>query len=88
MNFHAVFFSFFLSSADFFQKLAFFSKKYFRNIIRVSNGLDPDQDRQLVLVWDQIVCKRYQQMSKVAASRERDNTCDGLVKVINLRIPF
>ena len=36
-----------LSSADFFSKLTF-SKKNFRNIIRVSNGLDPDQDRHSV----------------------------------------
>ena len=32
------------SSAHFFQ----FKKKYFRNSIRVSDGLDPDQDRQNV----------------------------------------
>ena len=36
-----------LSSADFFLKLTF-SKKTFRNTIRVSNGLDLDQDRQNV----------------------------------------
>ena len=36
-----------LSSADFFSKLTF-SKKSFRNIIRLSNGLDPDQDRHFV----------------------------------------
>ena len=30
--------------ADFFSKLTF-SKNYFRSTIRVSNGLDPDQDR-------------------------------------------
>ena len=34
-----------LSSADFFSKLPF-SKKSFWNTIRVSNGLDPDQDQQ------------------------------------------
>ena len=36
-----------LSSADIFQKY-FFSKKYFRNSIRVSNGLDPDQKQHSV----------------------------------------
>ena len=35
-----------LSSAEF-SKLTF-SKNYFRNIIRVSNSLDPDQDRHPV----------------------------------------
>ena len=36
-----------LSPADFFSKLTF-SKKSFRNTIRVSNGLDPDQDQRSV----------------------------------------
>ena len=36
-----------LSSADFFPKLTF-SKVSFRMTIRVSNGLDPDQDRHFV----------------------------------------
>ena len=36
-----------LSSADFLSKLTF-SKNSFRNIIRVSNGLNPDQDRHSV----------------------------------------
>ena len=36
-----------LLSADFFSKLTF-SKISYRNIIRVSNSLDPDQDRQCV----------------------------------------
>ena len=35
------------------------------NTIRVSNGLDPDQD--------QTACKGYQQMVKVAFSRHRNN---------------
>ena len=47
----------------FFFKLIF-SKKSFRNTIRVSNSLDPDQARRFV----QTVCKGYQQMTKVAAS--------------------
>ena len=37
----------FLSSADFFSKLIF-KKKSFKNTIRVSNGLDLDQDRHFV----------------------------------------
>ena len=41
-NFHA-----FLSSAEFFSKLTF-SKYSFRNTIKVSNSLDPDQVRQNV----------------------------------------
>ena len=36
---------FFMSSVDIISKLIF-SKKYFRNTIRVSNGLDPDQNQQ------------------------------------------
>ena len=35
-----------LSSGDFFSKLTFL-KKSFRNTIRVSNGLDPDQDHSV-----------------------------------------
>ena len=38
---------FFLLSVDFFFKLTF-SKKSFRNTIRVSNSLDPDQARGFV----------------------------------------
>ena len=37
----------FLSSADFFSK-SIFSKKSYRNTIRVSNSLDPDQTRHFV----------------------------------------
>ena len=37
----------FLSSADFFQN-HFFQKNSFRNIIRVSNSLDPGQARHFV----------------------------------------
>ena len=40
-------YSYFLSSADFFQNY-FFSKNSFGNIIRLSNSLDPDQDRSSV----------------------------------------
>ena len=41
-----------------------FSRIIFKNTIIVSNVLDPDQDRRTV-------CKDYQQMTKVAASKER-----------------
>ena len=41
-SFHA-----FLSSADFFSKSTF-SKNYFKNNIRVSNSLDPDQAQHFV----------------------------------------
>ena len=34
-------------SADFYSKITFL-KKYFKNTIRVSNGLGPDQDRHVV----------------------------------------
>ena len=37
----------FLSSADFFSKLTFW-KNSFRNTIRMSNNLDPDQARRFV----------------------------------------
>ena len=37
-----------LSSADFCSKIIQFEKKCFRNIIRVSNSLNPDQARQFV----------------------------------------
>ena len=47
-----------------FSKL-FFIKNSFRNTIRVSNGLDPD--------YDQTTCKGYQQMIKVATSRQINN---------------
>ena len=40
-----------------------FSKNSYRNAIRMSNGLDPDQDQQAV-------CKGYQQMTKVAVARK------------------
>ena len=52
--------SFFLSSADFFPNHLF--KNSFRNTIKLSNSLDPDQARHLAgLIWVQTVCKRYQQ---------------------------
>ena len=52
-----------------FSKLTF-SKKCFVNTIRESNGLDLDQD------WPDLgptVCKGFQQMKKVNASKERVN---------------
>ena len=41
-----------------------FSRIFFKNTIKMSKVLDPDQDRRTV-------CKDYQQMTKVAASKER-----------------
>ena len=59
---------FLLSSAHFF----FFFKNSFRNTIRVSYGLDPDQDQHFVSPdLSQTVCKGYQQRPKVTASKER-----------------
>ena len=44
-------------------------QKYFKNTIRVSNWLDPDQDRHLwALIWIQTAWNGYQQTTKVAAS--------------------
>ena len=43
-----------------------FSKNSFKNTIRVSNNLDPDQaDILSGLIWVQIVCKSYQQTTLV-----------------------
>ena len=49
-----------LSAADFFQ-IIFFKKKYIRKTIRVSNNLDPDQDRHYVffLFLNQNICCWY-----------------------------
>ena len=44
-------------------------KKSFRNTIRVSNSLDPDQARHFV----QSVCKGYQQMTSPLAGKELIN---------------
>ena len=46
-----------------------FSNNSIRNNIRLSNGLDPDHF--VVLVWVQAVSKGYQQISRVAASKEK-----------------
>ena len=53
------------SSVEFF-KINFFLKKSFRSAIRISNGLEPDQDRQnlSVLICVQTVCKGCQQTTK------------------------
>ena len=68
-----------LASADFFQN-KLFQKKSFRNTIRVSNNLDPDQDRHFVGPDLGLNClqrlsaanksKGYQQTTKVAANKE------------------
>ena len=51
----------FLSSADFFQNQLFL-KNSFRNIIRVSNSLDPDQARQNVWpdLFAKVISRRHQ----------------------------
>ena len=41
-----------LSSAEFYSKINFFSKIFFRIIMKVGNGSDPDQKRHSV----QVVC--------------------------------
>ena len=46
-----------------------FSKTIFRNVIKVPNGLNPDQDRRSV----QTVCKGNQQTAKVATIKERNS---------------
>ena len=49
-----------------------FSENSLRNTIRVSNSLDPDQDRDMsVLILVQTVCKGYQQMTKIITSKRR-----------------
>ena len=55
-----------LSSADFFQSYLF-QKKYFRNTIRVSNGLNPDQNRRSV--GPDLGRKRFQRLSADNKSR-------------------
>ena len=52
-------FTCFLSSADFL--INFFEKKSFRNTIKVSNNLDPDQARRFV--WYDLGPKSLQKLS-------------------------
>ena len=56
-----------MSSADFFFKKR---KKSFRNIML---WIEISTDILSVLVWVQIVCKGYQQTTKVGTSKERVN---------------
>ena len=65
-----VIFQAFLPSADFFSKL-FFSRNSFRNTIRVSNGLVPDQDRSFVGPDLGPNCLQSYQQTTVSASKER-----------------
>ena len=59
-----------LLSADFFSKLAF-SNNSFKNTIRMSNGLDPDQDKvQSVLIAVQIVAKVISRRQKSPLARK------------------
>ena len=50
----------------FFFQINFFKKKSIRSAIRVSNGLEPDLDRQnlSVLIWVHTVCKGFQQTTR------------------------
>ena len=77
-----------LSSADFVQIQLTFSKRSFRNTIRVSNGLDPDQDRCSVDPHLGLNClQRFSADDKVAASRqelEGERNCSH-VEVIRLK---
>ena len=60
-----------LSFADFYSKFTF-KKKYFKNTIRVSNSLDPDQDRHNVGPDLGPTClQRLSEMTKVTLSKER-----------------
>ena len=60
----------FLSSADFFSKSTFL-KNSFRNTIRVSNSLDPDQGRHFV--GPDLGPNCLQSLSADDTSRQRDN---------------
>ena len=47
-------------------------KKFFQNSIRVSKGLNLDQDRHIVdMIWVQTVCKGYQLTTKVTHCKEK-----------------
>ena len=81
----------------FFFKINFLKSKSFSNSIRVSNSLDPDQDRPVGPVWVQTVCKGYQQrtlvgkelVSAVSYSEAREtldikrNPCAYIVSMLN-----
>ena len=58
-----------------FFKINFFKKKSLRNTIRVTSGLEPDQDWDTlsVLIWVQTLCKGCPQMAKAATSKESVN---------------
>ena len=52
----------------------FFKINFIKKILRVSNGLDPDQAQHFVgLIWVQTVCKGYQQMTLVAKELKSDS---------------
>ena len=59
-----------MSAVVFFSKL-FVSKNYFRNIIRVSNSLDPDQDQHfLARICIQLFAKVISRRKKVLLARK------------------
>ena len=63
-----------LSSADFFFKINFL-KNPFRNTIRVSNSLDPDQTRHFV--GSDLDPNCLQMLTADDTSRQRENGCPG-----------
>ena len=76
-----------LLSDDFFQNKLFSSKHSFRNTIRVSNSLDPDQDRLSVGpdLGPDCFEKGYQQMPNIDANKERVkqiHKCNMLIKYL------
>ena len=63
------FFMILLSPADFFK--IYYFKDSFRNTIRVSNSLDPDQDRQNPGPDLETVCKGHQETIKMATNKKK-----------------
>ena len=59
--------------------LTFFKINFFIRTIRVSNSLDPDQDRHCVgLIWVQTVCKCYQLTPQSPLAKE---LCKSVFKI-------
>ena len=67
---HAELFGMLFVICGYFLKINVF-KISFRNTIRVSNSLDPDQEVLSGLICIQTVCKGYLQTTIVPSSRER-----------------
>ena len=73
-----------------FFKINFFSKNSSRNTIRLSNVLDPDQDRHSVgpdLGPNCLQRKGFkQQTTKVAARKERVKDYDGTLYILDFKL--